>query len=677
MRDLEAEGGEATGSGEPVAPTPEPPAREADAIGDAPLPAAEVAPVPGAAVRLTRALRSRWAYRAGFSAILLVQAFLAFQGLDDEFVRGHNGYNNSAFHQAARNSLRFGVLFPAQYVTGPMPPQAADFYTHHPLGMHLHNIASHAIFGDGPAATRLVPAVHGVLAVLALLLVVRRLWGPGTSLLAGAIYVALPINGIYVNMMNHSSGFILWSLTGLCAYVLFQEERARAARGERGRWGRWYALLLGATFLATAWDWPAYYVAAVTALHWLVVAVVRQVRARRPPWKPLGDFGLLLVWGLFVVWCLAVHLLLVRAAVGGWGELSGAASARQAVDWSRFSYTLKVVPPLMFTWTILVLGAAWLLWTALRLVRGRCRHRDLLPVPYLAGGVVHFFVFKWSTIVHEYWLWTTLPFFAVGCATLLVAASRWLRARGPRPPPWLRWPVWRERLAIGAASAVFLLLLPLAVRAIDLVPKGRSVGGSLWFVTNTRPGPIQHYDSGRKELRFAEQVRGWTKRSTGVLVHEGMDRAQPEPRFDVTLDREQQKVRGTGLGDISWPERPGIDGWVYIAPASVLPARSRVELAAVHPYFQYGEYVMVDFRSDARDVRIWRLVPQPMDCGWWFWHSAFEPPVKAVRDRAAEESMRREVETLDEVGAPAAGAVRPPAPMILPRASEASGRPPR
>ncbi|MBI5499544.1 MAG: glycosyltransferase family 39 protein [Deltaproteobacteria bacterium] len=666
MLEAEAAGGEPTGSGEPAASPSEPPPREPPATGDA---------TPPATARLARALRSPWAFRAGLAAILLAQAFLAFQGLGDEFVRGHNGYNNAAFHQAARNSLRFGVLFPAQYLTGRTPPQAADFYTHHPLGMHLHNIASHALFGDSPAATRLVPAVHGVLAVLALLLVVRRLWGPGTGLLAGAIYVALPINGIYVNMMNHSSGFILWSLVGLCGYVLFQDERARIARGEPGRWRRWYALLLAATVLATAWDWPAYYVAAVTGVHWLVVAVVRL--ARRPTRASLADFGLLALWGLLVVACFAAHLLLVRAAVGGWGELSGAASARQAVDWERFSFTLRVVPPLMFTWTILALGAAWLLWTAARLALGRCRHRDLLPLPYLAGGVVHFFVFKWSTIVHEYWLWTTLPFFAVAGATLLVAASRWLRARAPRAPAWLRWPVWRERLAMGAAAAVFLALLPLAARAIDLVPKGRSAGGSLWFVAGTRPGPNQRYDSGRKELRFAEQVRRWTTRSTGVLVHEAFDRAQPEPRFDVTLDRDQHKVRTTRLDDIAWPRRLGIDGWVYIAPASVLPARSRVELAAVHPYFQYGEYVMVDFRSDARDVRIWKLVPRPMDAAWWFWHSAFEPPVQAVRDGAAEEAMRRELEALDAGPAAAPANARPRGPLALTPAVRPAAPPPR
>jgi hypothetical protein len=115
-----------------------------------------------------------------------------------------------------------------------------------------------------------------------------------------------------------------------------------------------------------------------------------------------------------------------------------------------------------------------------------------------------------------------------------------------------------------------LLLAPLFLRDVELVPDGRRVGGSMWFVAPTR-GEIQAYDSGRPEPRFAEKVRGWTTRSTGVLRHRAFETLVPEPRFDATLDRELV----TGVSSPAIPgDKPWVrGGWVFLGiEGAVSPA---------------------------------------------------------------------------------------------------------
>jgi len=556
--------------------------------------------------------------------ILLAQILICFQGLGDQWTRGHNGFNGAAYHLAARNTLRWGDLFPVQYYTGRTPPGPEDYYTHHPLAMHLHNVVSLAIFGDSEAALRLVPAVHGVLAVLVLMLFVRRFYGPVVALLASAIYVALPTNTIYANMANHTSGCILWSLLAFWSYFSLRE-----ARAAKGHWRAHFFGLLGATLMATAWEWPAYYAAAFICLHWFFLAMRSRGQER---WRELVLLG---IYGLWVLCQFLGHFLLVRLVVGDLKELTGIIHTRLDVSWDRFAYTLRVVPPLMNTWPVLVLCGLWLVRTCV--VRSRFELRDLAPLAFGVGGWIHFFVFRWSAIVHEYWLWTTLPFVAIACATLLLDARRWVE---DRIGALVRMELWRGRVATGSSLAVFLALVPLLVRTVDLTPRGRAVGGSLWFTEPTRPGGIPTYDSGRRELRFADQVRRWTDRSTGVLLHEDIFRTVPESRFDTTLDREMLTVQMVEPAMVG-PRLPGVTGWVLVAPLKSLSEKVKLELARRHPFRVFGDYVMVDLRSDTPGVEVWKLEEEPFNLSWWFFKSAFEPPATPVRDTFAEEALRR------------------------------------
>jgi 4-amino-4-deoxy-L-arabinose transferase-like glycosyltransferase len=569
--------------------------------------------------------------RIAFAAVLTLQVFFAVWGVADQWTRGHNGWNGSAYHNAARNTLRWDVLFPLQYDTANVPPNPEQLYTHAPLALHFHNVVSVKLFGDRELSIRLVAGFWSVAALCMLFAVVRRLWDDAHALAASAIYVGLPINAIYTNMANHSAGFIFWALLTLYLYV-------RQPRAPPWPWPS-FTLFLTSFAIAATWDWPAYYVAACMALHWGYTLATKKAplspdafgdglsrpTARTLSPNPYLQLGLFCGWvGLLFVG----HFVLVEVATGNLDELTGTFNARRALSWERFRTHLLVVPELMFTVPVLGLCAAWVgVWIA-RVVQGTAQVRDLVPVAFLVAGLIHYWTFRWSAIVHSYWAWPMLPAVAIAVAVSLFAMARWIR----------------ERAGVAPSLAVLLLLVPLAIRVVQIVPEGRYVGGSMWFFTPVR-GATDTYDSGRPELRFARRIKAWTDRDTGVQLHTSLKPLRLEPRFDITLDRVTH--RWSQNPRIEIPNKQGATGWVFVAAVDAFPEEERASFASRHPYRQFGEYFMVDLRREARDIEVWGLTPLLPSPRWWLLHSSFEPSARATRSIAVELSLNEKVAELD------------------------------
>ncbi|MDH5492049.1 MAG: hypothetical protein OEY14_08845, partial [Myxococcales bacterium] len=375
------------------------------------------------------------------------------------------------------------------------------------------------------------------------------------------------------------------------------------------------------------WDWPAYYLAFGLALHWLATLLARARAGAR-----LG--GALWRWLLFCAWVLFLfggHFYAVHLLLGDIGHLHETFSARQQVPEGAFARHLLRVPPLMFTLPVLLLGALWLLfWPLRRRKRGPCP-RDAIPLAFAFGGLLHFFLFKWSAIVHSYWAWNLNPYMAIALPGVLLGAIGWLRGR---------WPEGR-RAPILAVSLIALALLPLAHRIVFLVPRARHAGGSMWFVSKARTDTPERYDAGRPELLFAEKVKEWTDRRTGVWIHSSFDRFRTEQRVEVTMDRVWRRSRTIRPRAL---QGAGLDGWVVIGVVDTVPRPEVLAMARQHPYRQVGNFFMLDLRREGSEVRIYELEEQPMSLDWAFLHTPFEAPLAPRRDETAEASMRRALE---------------------------------
>ncbi len=566
--------------------------------------------------------------RVGAALLLLVQLGWGLWGIDNLWQWGHNGYNTAAYQVAARNTLRWGELFPVQYLVGEQAPTSADLYTHAPLGLHLHTTASVALLGDSYWAVRLVPALLGVLALAALLAVVWRRWSPAHGLLAGFIYVLLPINHAFANMANHSTGLILGALLALEGYLRFLEAPAGAAR--RGP----AALLLGGAAYAMLWDWPACYIMLCIALHGLYASFDPQVASRPLRWGFNTLHLALAGFCAFVLLHAAATFGLIFNAAGSFAELQRAFSSRHEAPpgvWGTIA-TFALVP--MFSPALLGCAGLWGVGTLLRHAQRRLQARDLIPLAFLAAGVLHTVIFRATAVIHIYWMWPLNPFFAIAAATTLLGIASWLRAALPplRPLP--------ARL-LGWGVTALILALPLAAylrHTLPLVPEGRRVAGTFRHAG---------YQSDLLRVAFAEQVHRWTTPRTGVLIHRAFSH-----RIEVlaTLDRTPAPTLR--------PDHPAppphlhpADGWVVIGPVQQTPRAQLVAAAARHPYRQYGLYYMIDTRREGVDIQIWNLYPVPEPpLAWRLFVNPFEGPWEERPDPQAEARLRREVEALGSRG---------------------------
>jgi hypothetical protein len=571
---------------------------------------------------------------AAFALIVSVQCLFGLAGVANNWLAGHNGYNGAAYHQGARNAMRFRLLFPAQYhCDRTTPPPPVKFYTHAPLALHAHVMACLAIFGDHEWAVRLTPALHGILALIALLFIVRKRWGDGHALVAGSIYVLLPINHSYANMVNHTTGFIFWSLLTLESYLSWTETRngaddsatTRAFFGTSPRSRRSIMVLFVCCFVAMQWDWPAYYVMAVIASHWLV-AIGRgpagSVRRRELGW--------------FVLFCALVlanflgFLALVYGAAGTLTGLIATARSRSAefpgiyrVLWEKI-----IVPD--FSMPVLLCGALWLVALCIRLIRGRGQDRDLIPVAFCIAGVTHLLIFKNTALVHAYWPWPLNPFLAIASSSVLLwvgaSVASWTRERLHQ----------RARLTsdslFGKVAGFVPLLVVLAgfyfaylAHTLPLIEKGRRFGGVF-----TEPG----YVSDAELILFSKAVRDQTTTDTVIYIHPSLPY---QVQMNVSLERTWRRAKNLKAPrNAAARLAPG----VAIGAVTGTDFKDLAAAAAQYHYHQYGNYYLVDFRYPGQEIQIYDWESQPASLSWKFWVSPFEPPRRLIRNLNAEDQLR-------------------------------------
>jgi hypothetical protein len=543
------------------------------------------------------------------------------------------GYNGAAYQLAARNSLRWGEVFPVQYVTGDRKPTPRDLYTHAPLALHAHTTAGVWLLGDTPSSVRLVCAVMGWLSALALWWAGRRLWGQGVALVALALYVAMPINGIYINMTNHSTGLFAASLVAMVCLV----ERMRALGGRvEGREGAgppgpgWTWGFFGASFVAMQWDWPAYYGCAFAALWWggrvLALARARGFREAR------REASLWVAFCAMVLASFAGYFVWAGVEAGGFEEMRTSFGVRNHAPPNAWKTLWEGTFLKMYPAPVLWLGAAWALGWVARLVKGRAQGRDLIPLSWLLAGVLHTVLFPSSGIIHAYWVWPFLPGLALGGAEVLVAAGvglgqglAWLAGQGAARP-------WKAK-AQGAARAASVWAL-LAVVWVWFAPSQ-----ARWLVEGRRTGGWLYsfpYSDDLDKVAFGRWVHARTGPHDQVLVHAPMGFTV---EFTSALDRvfvKGAKLPKEGL-------RQGPRGEVAVGLWARLPVAQRDALAAKHPFVVVGRFFFVDYRRQGQAIEVWRPQERELGPAERFLGAPFAPSWELVRDGEAERRLRRAV----------------------------------
>ncbi|MCU0511109.1 MAG: glycosyltransferase family 39 protein [Anaerolineae bacterium] len=345
--------------------------------------------------------------------------------------------NNSAYHLVAgRAYWHYGWRVPALAPvmdTDPTLQTPARFYINHPpLGAWLA-AAGVALWGDQPAAVRLIAMFGTLIAGAGLFLWLRRAFGAGVALVAQALFLALPVIAFYGQMLNHEPLALVF--VGLLL-PLYQ----RAQR--RGRGWRWVSVC-AALLLLSAWP-GAFYVAAC-ALHALFFTRTR-LRARALLALAGGALAGLALW---VVPTLLAFPAFVSLLSGQFLLRSGLSDNpwTGVVDYAWTMLWARTRPNVTEAGLLLAaLGVALWLW------RGAWRNADVaLALCLFLPPLAQFVVFAGQSWRHDYTVYHLAPALAGSGAVALV----WLWQRGRQGGRWR--PAWMVLallvLAFGVSSA--------------------------------------------------------------------------------------------------------------------------------------------------------------------------------------------------------------------------------
>jgi 4-amino-4-deoxy-L-arabinose transferase-like glycosyltransferase len=521
------------------------------------------------------------------AASLLFAAFAAMclRAIGNFWQWGHNGWLGAAYWQAARNSLRFGVVGQATEHMDLAAPGADAFYTHHPMLLHGHLVLAQRALGEAEWAARLTPAFYSIATLPLLYAIVAALWDRRTALAAAFIYAVLPLNLIFANVVDHEQGSVFYLLCLLFCYVRWHE---------RGSWG-WFAGVAAAFSLAAQFDWPAYYVAAFMAAHTLGSGA------------PAGRRMAFLAAFPAVV-------IVNAAAFFGWiawtrGDLADMAAAFRLRTgpvqgywrgvWARSLDLYGVVP--------LTLVALWIVsW-----IRRRPRLRDLVPWSFLGAQAVHSIVFRGAGHLHAYWTWHANPAIAIAGAEVVMFAVRRLAVRRPRPitaiaivllvatGAWqtrFAWRQWHWGFATGSASYAYR----------------------------------ENDDDYFPEIAWARELgRRFPRDQTVYGIHDSVQRRRLE--FMFYLDAPHAAVRRLAYGAAEAPAAPRR---VLIADLHHVPmnlaARERLaDLAGRHAVWVWNRrFVAIDLATAGAALTASVAVEQPAGPVWRWFVNPDRPPIR-------------------------------------------------
>ena len=353
--------------------------------------------------------RADVAYRAAVTVVMAVFLAICLHAVANYWQWGHNGYNSASYAQAARNTLRFGIMGQAKYHTGLKPPRPEDIFTHHPMMIHLHLVTVFKFFGYSELAGRLIPAIYSFLSMVLLFIFVRRYWGRAMALAGITAYALIPLNLIFANMIDHEQGSIFWTLAFLYAYTRWFESR---------QWS-WFALTMLATSVSLHFGWPGYFVALVVVIHAYVSGRLKHKTFLG--WRLEYTFSL--AYSVVVLVNFYLFYLFIVGTRGSFDEMMVMFRFRTESPGGYWGHLWDMSMDLQGP-IFLALLCLWVPYFIVRVARWKVHLGDLLPLSFLFAQIVQSTLFKQAGHIHSYWTYHAGPVLAVGGAAVVLGFAR-------------------------------------------------------------------------------------------------------------------------------------------------------------------------------------------------------------------------------------------------------------
>lgn len=378
--------------------------------------------------------------------LVLAIAFLAaslLRTINVPWVEEDNVFG-AAYAQAARNNLRAGFSVtagvPATFYDGALPIPADAYYVHHPVLFPLLVTASVAALGEEEWVVKLVSIVCSILSAFFLWFLVQPAMGKRAAALVVAVFVTLPMELHYGDLVDYEPCLVMWMLAALIC-LRHWEPNCPAP----------WAILSALCCLGALWtDWPGY-------LFTIAVVIWLLLKRKEQSWPlAIGLTALSLISALLFLlqirhvnpeaWRELWTSFTVRL---GTGTQSGS-SANVPINAARFGFWEWFERVLLgldqdylrVTWVLLVLGAIYL-FRQRKSAGPRWIATALLLMA--AAGVPYLVVLRNWSFVHDFASFSVIGAIAILSGLGIEAIWKWIDNR-PRMP----------RAIVAVVTALFL-----------------------------------------------------------------------------------------------------------------------------------------------------------------------------------------------------------------------------
>lgn len=303
----------------------------------------------------------------------------------------------------------------AYFLSGPTHPQV---YGDHPPLLGLTIAGSFLLFGLHFWVERLVPIVYSLLGLIVFYALVSFVFDLGIARLAALLYATFPMLAYFGRNVSHEAPTLCWALLLLLGYVRWRTQPRR----------RWLALMAVAVVLGGAYGWPLFYFAPI--LWGLDTLLERRVDWRLARATVLPALITLMLVMAQLVWALDGDLLRLSAMFAYRTSGSEHGTAGTTIVWLQ-QITLWNAEG-FGGWSQLALPLA-LCFVAARASVERWSLRVRVVAISGLWGLSHILIFRNGALVHAYWQFYLLPFYALVLAWAgMTLARRYIALPGPR-----------------------------------------------------------------------------------------------------------------------------------------------------------------------------------------------------------------------------------------------------
>jgi hypothetical protein len=540
---------------------------------------------------------TRFCRRLIAASITLYLVYSSF-GFDHPILWGHFGFHSAAYLTRALNTLRFGLVTPADS-PGFAPPPPNTIYLHHPFAYHHLYTPLIAIFGNHAWLGAVVPALTGLGLLWALHTLVRSFWGPWQAALAVLAWVALPFVWSFSILTDAMFPAMTCSIVTTYAFMRFVENPS---------W-RWLGIGAIATGLGGVLMWESLIQTALygpVCLVWIIASRKARLGRVRAGWFWL------VVTGVVIALTLALHVALIHAH-GRLADFMESFRVRRDIQLKDALKTIGMWALVLYGPVIGALSALWMLLFLLRVVLRRVRRRDLAVFTFLVINVVYILLFPQAAAIHLYrvfWMSTSLVLMMMDLADGLygwIVSRRQAGKTGFAP----------SRITAVFVTVVLLLILPQSV--YDLV-QSREVMGCLHN---------EGYDPEEEKMAFATEVR----RDTIPADIVGITRSvEYRDEFFYRADRTLRDL--DSISDVGKPTN--LDVTVLITDATPADYRERSALTRLlgnHPARRIGQWLLIDLRRSGSELRTFVFQRRRPSLAWRWFVSHCYPPLDLVETR--------------------------------------------